>query len=225
MDESLAEKEADDQSTHASFVTADSTGRPPIIIPQGLSFSRAFQELPEDSSYVIQFDGDHCKSHDQNGDNDCHYDWGDVVRGNYSLSFPTPVDLGDMMHGQFKVSTRKRHNFSHNMCKMVCRNHSLRLSHSLVSSFRTQIDRFVPYEFSCPICGDPCVLEIPVIMVNYTIDTPPCPVGPDFSHFVKEPLNQVSPTAGIRTHLAGSVQLQKANGDLIAEFTVEAYVK
>jgi hypothetical protein len=69
------------------------------------------------------------------------------------------------------------------------------------------------------------VLEIPVIEVNYSIAMPPCPIGPTFSSRVREKLNAVSPTDGIRTHLSGTVQLTKATGETIAEFTVSAYVK
>ena len=83
----------------------------------------------------------------------------------------------------------------------------------------------VPYEFNCLLCGEPCTLEIPVLEVQYTIDMPPCPIGPEFSSRVKEQLMNFSPTGGIKTHLQGNVQLQKENGDSIAEFSVSAYVK
>ena len=69
------------------------------------------------------------------------------------------------------------------------------------------------------------MLEIPVIEVNFSIAMPLCPIGPTFSSRVHEKLYTVSPTDGIRTHLTGTVQLTKATGETIAEFTVSAYVK
>lgn len=69
------------------------------------------------------------------------------------------------------------------------------------------------------------MLEIPVIEISYTIDTPPCPLGPTFAHYVKEQLMAISPTGGIRTHLEGQVQLTRSTGETIAQFTVSAYVK
>jgi hypothetical protein len=69
------------------------------------------------------------------------------------------------------------------------------------------------------------VLEIPVIEVSYSIDMPPCPIGPEFHSRVCEKLNAMSPTGGIRTHLSGTVVLTRATGETIAEFTVSAYVK
>lgn len=162
---------------------------PPIVVPKGVTFSRNIQRLPPNATYQLQFDGNHCKSRDQYGDNNCHYDWGEVVRGNYSLSLPYEIERGDMMHGDF------------------------------------EIDRLVPYSFACPLCDDPCILTIPVINVNYTIEMPPCPIGPDFSHFVKETLREASPTDGVRTHVEGTVQMHRANGDLMAAFGVSAYVR
>jgi hypothetical protein len=69
------------------------------------------------------------------------------------------------------------------------------------------------------------VLEIPVIEVSYSINMPPCPIGPDFASRVREKLNAVSPTGGIRTHLSGTVVLTRGTGETIAEFSVSAYVK
>lgn len=96
-------------------------------------------------------------------------------------------------------------------------------SFSLLS--HTQIDYVVPYEFTCLLCGEPCVFAIPVLEITRTLDMPPCPIGPEYSNHVKEKLMKFSPTGGIKTHLQGNVVMKTNKGDTIAEFSVSAYVK
>ena len=97
---------------------------------------------------------------------------------------------------------------------------------SLIRNVPTQLDRFVHYKFKCPLCGQPCVLEIPVIKLTYTIETPPCPVEPhSVRHAVEHHLWSQSPDRGIKNRLDGTIAVRKANGDKIADISVRAYIK
>jgi hypothetical protein len=87
------------------------------------------------------------------------------------------------------------------------------------------IDYVVPYEFSCLLCGEPCIFEIPVLDITRTLEMPPCPVGPYYGNRLQEQLMTFSPTGGIKTRLEGTVKLITNKNDTIAEFSVSAYVK
>jgi hypothetical protein len=74
---------------------------PPIHVDDGLTFTRSIQKL--DASFQLHLQEGHCKSHDKYGDNNCHYDWGDDVVGNYTVVSPQLIDEGDSMMGDFRV--------------------------------------------------------------------------------------------------------------------------
>lgn len=96
---------------------------------------------------------------------------------------------------------------------------------SLTSYVFFQIDYVVPYEFTCLLCGEPCVFEIPVLEVTRTLDMPPCPIGPSYHNRIREKLMKFSPTGGIKTKLEGTVVMTTKEGNVIAEFSVSARVK
>jgi hypothetical protein len=68
---------------------------------KGLSFTRNIDEIP--GTFDLVFDGNPCKSQDEHGDNDCHFDWGADVTGGYKLQVDRDIDQGDTMVGHFKV--------------------------------------------------------------------------------------------------------------------------
>ena len=76
-----------------------------IPIPDGLTFSRTIRHL--NASFELQLDPNHCQSHDKYGDNHCHYQWGEQVLGNYSVTFPQAIQHGDYMTGTFHVSNER----------------------------------------------------------------------------------------------------------------------
>ena len=78
---------------------------------KGLSFTRNIDEIP--GSFDLVFDGHPCKSQDEHGDNDCHFDWGADVTGGYKLEVDRDIDEGDTMVGHFKVNV-------HPICVCMC---------------------------------------------------------------------------------------------------------
>ena len=74
----------------------------------GVDFSWQIGLLPSLSSFVLRFDGNHCSNHNDNGDNNCHYNWGESVTGSYELVVAEPIDVGDQMTGHLKVTKQKK---------------------------------------------------------------------------------------------------------------------
>ena len=72
-------------------------------IENGVTFTRSFAQLPKDSNFFLQFNDNHCTSSDTHGNNACHFDWGETMVGNYSISLPISIDVGDSMTGHFMV--------------------------------------------------------------------------------------------------------------------------
>jgi hypothetical protein len=92
-----------------------------------------------------------------------------------------------------------------------------------------KVDRIIPYQFRCALCGEDCVLSIPVINLNYTIPMPkecPIPIHTSTRHVVGQ-LWDDSPTKGIfPTRLDGSVQMiQGRTGKTLVDFSVESFIK
>ena len=72
-------------------------------IENGVTFSRSFTQLPKNSNFYLQFNDNHCASSDAYGNNACHFNWGETMMGNYSISLPISIDVGDSMTGHFMV--------------------------------------------------------------------------------------------------------------------------
>ncbi len=90
------------------------------------------------------------------------------------------------------------------------------------------LDRFLPWKFSCPLCGKDCELQFPILPLNYTIVMPPCPIPPhSVSHILEHHLWEHSPTEGVvTTHLEGTVHLFRGSTqESIAEFSVTVTVR
>ena len=183
--------------------------------PKGLSFTREISEIP--GSFDLVFDGNQCKSQDAHGDNDCHFEWGEDVTGSYKLQVDHTIDEGDQMEGHFKVRGYYQNSL------IICNNHAFP-TNTLTQPL--QIDSLIPYSFTCPLCGEDCVLSFPVVKFTYTIPLPPCPVP---AHTVQTNieyrLQPDSPTEGIPTHVEGIVKIYRSTGEQMAEFSVSAYVK
>jgi len=90
------------------------------------------------------------------------------------------------------------------------------------------IDKFIPYKFRCALCGEDCVLEIPVIKHNESIPMEKCPISVHETNAnVIYQMMDESPTHGkIATKVDGTVQLtQAATGKTLALFRIDGYVK
>jgi hypothetical protein len=101
------------------------------------------------------------------------------------------------------------------------------------------VDDKIPWSFTCKLCGEDCVLEVPVIQVTHVLKMPPCPVQPrERHHGIQYNLWERSPSGGlISTHIEGTVRViqgsssdDSGNGDgdgggTIAEFSISADIR
>jgi hypothetical protein len=92
-----------------------------------------------------------------------------------------------------------------------------------------KMDRFVPYHFRCPLCGEDCVLKLPLINMTHTIPMPKnCPIpAQNSSQPVHYQLLDRSPTDGkVPVRVDGIVSLiQGKTGKTLVEFTVEGHIR
>ena len=96
----------------------------------------------------------------------------------------------------------------------------------LVGALR--LDRFIPYNFRCALCGEDCVLTFPVIQHNETILMPKCPVSVHTtSQKIVYQMMEDDPTRGkFTTKIEGTIQFaQAATGKTLALISVEGYIK
>eukprot|EP00980_Cylindrotheca_fusiformis_P031684 scaffold26784_cov113-Cylindrotheca_fusiformis.AAC.5 len=88
----------------------------------GITFSRSnSRENASDESFV-SFLPNKCKlQEDHDGDNDCHYNWGDVIEVNSSLFHQQhKLDENSYIEGSFQIDTVPLH-FTCAMCGEVCK--------------------------------------------------------------------------------------------------------
>ena len=74
------------------------------------------------------------------------------------------------------------------------------------------IDNRLPYTFTCKVCGEDCILKVPIIDFEYTLSMPNCPVKPKRrSHTLFYQLWKSSPTHGfVTTSINGIVTIIKS---------------
>jgi hypothetical protein len=184
-------------------------------VERGLSFIRQIDEVP--GSFDLVFDGHHCTQVDGHGDNECHYLWGEDITGKYKLTVDRDIDEGDSMTGHFKVRSPSK--------LMFFMAFHFKSQPPPPQSHLSQIDRFIPYSFTCALCGEDCILTIPVVKFTYTIPLPACPVpAHTIETRIEYKLQSNSPTEGIPTHLEGAIEISKSSGEKIAAFTVSIFV-
>jgi hypothetical protein len=72
-----------------------------------------------------------------------------------------------------------------------------------------KIDGKIPWSFTCKLCGEDCVLQVPVIKVDFSLPMPPCPVQPNKrSHTLEYQLWKSSPSHGwVSTSFEGTITL------------------
>ena len=74
------------------------------------------------------------------------------------------------------------------------------------------IDNRLPYTFTCNVCGEDCILKVPIIEFEYALPMPDCPVKPKKrSHTLLYQLWKTSPTHGfVTTSINGIVTIMKS---------------
>mmetsp|Transcript_27025 Transcript_27025/g.56597 ORF Transcript_27025/g.56597 Transcript_27025/m.56597 type:complete len:247 (-) Transcript_27025:1220-1960(-) len=92
-----------------------------------------------------------------------------------------------------------------------------------------KLDGALPYHFRCPICGQDCQLQIPIVGANITIPmAPDCPVA-DKKHtlHIIGKLWNYSPTDGfITTKIEGNVSLVQGSTDaILVAFRLEGAIR
>jgi len=87
-----------------------------------------------------------------------------------------------------------------------------------------KVDYIVPWKFDCQVCGEDCVLSIPVVNAGTTIPGPDCPFANE-AHTIgfELPLDNGSPVAGIPTHFSGHVTVKRSD-IVVVRISVEATV-
>lgn len=77
-----------------------------------------------------------------------------------------------------------------------------------------KVDYFVSWKFDCKICGEDCVVTIPIANFDIHISMPPCPLGnADIPTLMQLPLGDSSPFEGVPLHIDGNLFV-KRNGNI-----------
>jgi len=105
--EKEAQKQEKRKNLRAHFLAPHlaNTPHPALHLPvqDGVTFTRTIKHL--NATFELNLEDGHCATHDKYGDNNCHYDWGEQVLGNYSVQSPHVIEHGDYMTGSFRVRT------------------------------------------------------------------------------------------------------------------------
>merc|ERR1712154_39091 len=89
----------------------------------GISFTRKVQFKSDLVNVAVDYDDNHCKSKDQWGDNQCHYDWGETMNPQIDVNFKTEGDgfkEGDIVKGSMMVGYIVPWYFSCAVCGKDC---------------------------------------------------------------------------------------------------------
>lgn len=213
--------------TTAQGVVQDSLniGKKPI----GISFTRTFdtknQGDENDIMFNIKFDKGKCLKSDENGDNACHYDWGDTIHAYPTLSLNSTASSKILLLSSPLLSSSSRQQQQERQRQQQHITEPFNSNDTIEGSFR--IDRFVKWDFTCAPCGSDCSLKLPVVKRNVRFEMPDCPLdGTNFPLVVQVELDNTSPTNGrITTNLNGEVRLRKENGEVIIRAAIKITVK
>jgi hypothetical protein len=101
------------------------------------------------------------------------------------------------------------------------------LNESASVEVTAMLDNRVPYKVECPVCGQDCVLEIPVFKIRYTIPMPPCPVSlKNRTEGFEFHLWRMSPTDGwLTVPVSASGVVYEAPGIELASFEMHLTVR
>ena len=114
----------------------------------------------------------------------------------------------------------------------IVANYTLQLGEKLdegdVIKANLKVDHFIPFSFTCAVCGSDCVLKLPVprLDLKWAFPTPDCPIDTNLIvDSFREDLGKSSPTDGIPVHVEGGVHVVRENGDIAAAFSVSVDLK
>mmetsp|Transcript_46344 Transcript_46344/g.68401 ORF Transcript_46344/g.68401 Transcript_46344/m.68401 type:complete len:204 (-) Transcript_46344:756-1367(-) len=84
----------------------------------GISVSRVVTHVEGGSSFKLGLN--HCSSHDEHGDNNCHFNWGDSLEGLFEGNLGTDLVAGDKILGEFKIDMVEDMKISCDVCGQPC---------------------------------------------------------------------------------------------------------
>ena len=92
-------------------------------------------------------------------------------------------------------------------------------------SGKFKVDYFVPWEFDCAICGEDCVLTVPVVNWDVQVPLPDCPLGnEDIPNTLQLMPGDSSPLDGVPLHVDGDLKLVTAGGEVAASAHVKVTI-
>jgi len=167
----------------------------------GLKFSRKISIVDSDtiSSAKLTFSGNggSCKHSDQYGGNDCKFDWGDRITGEFEVKFVGADEKSPELGGNTTIEVDMK-----------------------AGPKMSQTD----FQISCQVCGQDCVVEIPLVAKKVTIKMPDCPVKlKNLELNFDQALPEKSPVPTLMTIAGdGTVRVVTPQGKLIeAQFNFE----
>lgn len=186
-------------------------------IPDGIAFNRTISYLSSADSLKLHFDPKYCKETDVYGENDCHYNWGERVALNYAVFANESLDENAYIEGSFKVN------------KLVLTEDSfvsLSLNVILTNNLISQV-AMLPWHFTCAVCGQDCKAKAPIVILDFDIPMPPCPIDPIvYADNVAFQLPDLSPTEGlVAVPLQGEVVLYSKAQEVLVSVSIHSTVK
>lgn len=89
----------------------------------GITFKRKVDFKSDEVNVAVDYDDSHCKSRDDYGDNECHYNWGETMNPQININFKTEGDgfkEGDIVKGNMWVGYIVPWYFSCAVCGTDC---------------------------------------------------------------------------------------------------------
>ena len=88
------------------------------------------------------------------------------------------------------------------------------------------VDYFVSWEVDCKICGEDCIMTVPVVKYDIHIPMPDCPMGTDdIPTMLELPVGDTSPFEGIPLHIQGDLIIKRNEDVEIAKSHIVVDVK
>mmetsp|Transcript_1964 Transcript_1964/g.2525 ORF Transcript_1964/g.2525 Transcript_1964/m.2525 type:complete len:187 (-) Transcript_1964:12-572(-) len=88
-----------------------------------------------------------------------------------------------------------------------------------------KIDRFIPFNVKCPVCGGQCKIHIPVVDKEIDIPLPPCPIAA--TDISTEPFNFDIPAEApvdATVAVSGEITLRDQTGAHVAKVHIDAKI-
>jgi len=126
---------------------------------KGLSFRRYVDVFPlsPNASASIYLDRG-CQDHDGYGDDNCHFNWGTTIKGNYTIRLGQPLEAEDYMDGHLKFDDTLHYHFKCAMCGQDCN-----LQLPVIKANIT-----IPMDEECPVKDRPRTLHINKTLWKYS---------------------------------------------------------